>query len=64
MKKSTKGVVYIALDVHGNFSIGNPEEIDEAIEVLKENGLVLKIVVGLQDSFSCKVRFSVNKKRI
>ena len=43
--------------------IGNVEAIDGAITSLKENRLVLKIVEGLQDYLSCKIKFSMDKKR-
>ena len=35
---------------------------DVTIVALRENRLVLKIVEGLQDYSSCKVRFSMDKK--
>ena len=38
--------------------------IDDAIEALKSKGLVLKIVEGLQDYLSCKVKFSDDEKRV
>ena len=59
MKKSEKGVVHVALHVDDNFR--NPEAIDEVIAALKENGLVLKLLEGLQDYLSYKVRLSSNK---
>ena len=33
------------------------------IETLKNKGLVLKIVEGLQDYFSCEIKFSDDKNR-
>ena len=60
---SRKGIVYVALYVDNNLMVGDVEAIDEGIAALKENGLVLKIVEGLQDYLSCGVRFSINKKR-
>ena len=42
--------------------VGNPEEIDEAIEAPQKNGRVLNAMQGLQDYLFCKVRFSSNKK--
>ena len=41
---------------------GNMAAINGAIEALKNKGLVLKIVNGLQDSLSCKIKFSKDKK--
>ena len=57
-KKSTKGIVYIALYVEDNLVV----VIDDFIEALKSKGLVLKIVDGLQDYLSCKIKFSNNRK--
>ena len=42
--------------------VGNIEAIDNAIEALRSKGLMLKIVEGLQDYLSCKIKFSNNKK--
>ena len=62
IKKSTKGIVYIALYVDDNLMIGDIATIDDAIEALKNKGLVLKIVEGLQVYFSYKIKFSNDKK--
>ena len=43
--------------------IGNIATIDDAIPALKNKGLVLKIVEGLQDYLSCKIKISDNEKR-
>ena len=42
MKKSAKGIVYIALYIEDNSMIGNMATIYNTIEALKNNGLVLK----------------------
>ena len=63
MKKSAKGIGYIVLYVDNNLMIGNVAAIDNATEGLKNKGLVLKIVEGLQDYLSCKIKFSEDKKR-
>ena len=42
--------------------IGDIAAIDYAIEALKNMGLALKIVEGLQDYVSCKIKFSDDKK--
>ena len=42
--------------------VGNIATIDNAIEALKSKGLRLKIVEGLQDYLSYKIKFSGNKK--
>ena len=54
MMKSAKGKVYIALYVDNNLMIGNMATLDNAIDALKNKGLILKIVEGLQDYLSCK----------
>ena len=62
IKKSTKGIVYVALYLNDNLMIGDIAIIDDAIEALKNKGLVLKIMEGLQDYLSCKIKFSNDKK--
>ena len=57
-----KGTAYLALYMDDNLMIGDIAAINDAIEVLKNKGLVLKIMEGLQDYLSCKVKFSDNKK--
>ena len=49
VKKSTKGTVYIALNIDYNLMIGYIAAINDAIEAMKNNGLMLKMVAGLQD---------------
>ena len=49
-----KGIVYIALYIDDNLIIGDMAAMDDAIAWQKSNGLVLKIVEGLQDYLSCK----------
>ena len=44
--------------------VGDIAAIDNAIEVLKSKGLVLKIVDVLQDYLSFEIKISDNKKRI
>ena len=57
VKKSTKGIVYIALYVDDNLMIDDIAAIDDAIVALK-----LKILEGLQDYLSCKIKISNDKK--
>ena len=38
MKKTKKGVVYLALNIDNNLFIGNPEAIDEIVELPQKNG--------------------------
>ena len=49
VKKRIKDIVYRALYVDDNLMVGSIMTIDDAIEALKNKGLVLKIVKGLQD---------------
>ena len=62
VKKSMKGTVHIALYVDDNLMLGDIAAIDDTIEALKNKGLILKIVGGLQDYISCKIKFSNNEK--
>ena len=62
VKKSAKGIVYVALYVDDYLMIGDIAAMDDAIKALKNKGLVLKIVEGLQDYLSCKIKFSDDKK--
>ena len=62
VKMSAKGIVYIALYVDDNLMIGDNAMIDDAILVLKNKGLLLKIMEGLKDYLSCKIKISEDKK--
>ena len=62
VKKSAKGMVYIALYVDDNLMVSNITAINDTTEASKSKGLVLKIVEGLQDYLSCKIKFSKDKK--
>ena len=57
-----KDIVNVALYVDNNLMIGDKTAIDDAILALKNKGLVLKVVEGLQDYLSCKIKFSEKKK--
>ena len=57
-----KGIIYVALYVDDNLMIGDSAMIDDAILALKNKGLVLKTVEGLQDYLSCKIKISKDKK--
>ena len=63
VKKSEKGVVYIALYVDNNLMVEDVVAIDDAITALKRHGLVLEVMEGLQDYLSSKRKFYNNKKR-
>ena len=63
VKKSMKGIVYVAIYVDDNLMKGDKAAIDDAIMTLKNKGLVLKVMEGLQDYLSCKIKFSKNKER-
>ena len=62
MKKGIKGRVYIALYVNDDLMIGNMATIDNDIEALKNKGLMLKIMKGLQDYLSCKIQSPMTKR--
>ena len=57
VKKSAKSVVYV-------FIVGDMVAIDDAIAALNSNGLVLKIMEGLQDYLSCKIKSERIKGRL
>ena len=52
----------MTLYIDYNLMVGNIAMIDDTIKALKNKGLVLKIVEGLQDYLSCKIKFSNDKK--
>ena len=58
IKKSTKVIVYVALYVDDNLMIGNIPIKNDAILALKNKWLVLKIMEGLQDHLSHKIKIS------
>ena len=62
LKKSAEGVVYVVLYIDNNVMVGNIATIDDAIEALRNKGLILKIMEGLQDYLSCKIKISDDKK--
>ena len=57
-KRSVKGTVYKALYVDDNLMIGDKAAIDDAMLALKSKWLVLKVVEGLQDYLSYKIKIS------
>ena len=57
-----KGIVYVALYVDNNLMVDSIAAINGAFDALKNKGLVLKIMEGLQDYLSCDIKFSNNKK--
>ena len=63
MLRRVKGKIYVALYVDDNLMIVNVEAINKVITALKENGLVIKIMEGLQGYLSCKMIFSNNKTK-
>ena len=62
MSKSAKGIVYVDLYVDNDLMVGDIATINDAIEALKNKGLVLKIVEELHDYLYCKTKFSNDKK--
>ena len=63
IKKSAKGIEYIDLYIDNNLMLGYDESMDNVISALKNDRLVLKVMEGLQDYLSCKIKFSEGKKR-
>ena len=49
--------------VDNNLMVGNIAMIDDAIEAMNNKWLVLKIVDGLKDWLSCKIKFPNDKKQ-
>ena len=60
VKKSAKGIVHVALYIDDNLMVGIIEAIDNAISAHKHN---LKVMEGLLDYLSRKLKFSEDKKR-
>ena len=54
VKRSSKGIVYVALYVDNNLMIGDKATIDDAIIAFKNKGLVLKVMEGLQVTYPAK----------
>ena len=50
-------MIYIALYRDDNLLVENPEAIHKVVELLSTSELILKLVHGLQDYLSCKVKF-------
>ena len=63
VRRSSKGICFIAIYVDDNLLVGHPAAIEETIELLKENGLVLKVEDDLHDYLSCEIQFSPDKKK-
>ena len=63
MKKNKKGIVDLALYADDSLLVVNPEAINEAIKLLSKNGLVLKLLDGLQDYLSFKVKTTTGMAR-
>ena len=57
-----KRTVYLALYIVDNLMVGYVETINATIAVVKDIGLILKIIKGLQDYLFFKVRFSSEKR--
>ena len=63
MKQSTKGIIYIALHIDDNLMVWSHEANDEAVRLLQEYVLLLKVDDVLQDYLFSKVRFSQEMKK-
>ena len=62
VKKSTKCIVCVASYIENNLMMWDIAAINDAIEALKNEGLILKIMEKLQDYLSFKIKFSDDKK--
>ena len=62
VKKSAKGITFIAFSIDDNQIVGDIKTIDGTITALKENRLVLNIMEGLQNYLSWEIKFSTDKK--
>ena len=60
-RTTEKGTVFLGIYVDDNLIVGNESAIKEAIESLKEEGLILKVDDSLNDYLSCEILFSENK---
>ena len=63
VKKSSLGIVFIALYVDDNLLIGHPKAIEDAIEQMKKHGFILKIEDDLNDNLSCEIQFSKDRTK-
>ena len=52
MKKTTKGILYVALYIDDNLMVWNSEPIDVAMETFYQHGVVLNVLEGLQNYLS------------
>ena len=63
MRKSEKGIVYIGLYVDDCLCIGDKEAINEVLELMKREGLSLKVEENLTDYLSCELTFDKKKEK-
>ena len=61
VKKNEKGIVNIALYTDDILLNSNLEAINETVKLFHKDGLMLKVVDGLQDYLLYEIRFSDNK---
>ena len=60
-RKSGKGVMVITFYMDDDLLIGNPDVMEEAIELFQQNGLILKVEEDLHDGH--EIKFSDDKKK-
>ena len=63
IKKSAKGIVFVALYVNCSILVGNDDALYHAIRSLNNTSWSLKVVEGLWDYVSCERKISKDKKR-
>ena len=49
--------------VDDNLIVGHSEAIDNTIDLLKQNGFILKVEDDLKGYLSCEIVFSTNRKK-
>jgi hypothetical protein len=61
MHRCNKGIVYIACYVDDLYAVGHEEAIKEMIELIKKQGLNVKVENELTDYWSCNIVFNHDK---
>jgi hypothetical protein len=60
-QRSKKGIVYVACYMYDIFAVGHREAIKEVVDLIKAQGLNVKVQDELTDYLSCNVLFNCNK---
>ena len=62
-EKYEKGIVFVAIYVDNNLTLGHPEAIDGSHRFLKQDEFILKVEDNLMDYLSCEIVFSTKRKK-